>query len=144
MNGKSFGSLILLSASLCLFSCSDVATYNFKESTGYEFGQISSVKVSESVSQSFAWEISKETYSVLDRSYIKTDFDIEKAFFTENVARSSNDDAYNLGATFESGDTLNFYIRHSDRYIYFNGFESTYRSKDKVSYDFINDELLQR
>ena len=144
MKEKAFGSLILTSVLLFVSSCSVSETYTLKEAGGFELEEVVNAKVSRSVYQSLAWDVDIETYSVLDCLYTKTDFDIDQTFLNNSNARSVKEDAYTLHVTLKSNDGLVFYISHSDRYIYFNGIESTYKSKDKVSYNFINDKLLAR
>lgn len=124
-------------------SCSDVETYSLKEATGFETFNISRIMSSESVYQNLAWSISEKAYSYLDCKYIKVDFDIHDEFFPSLFSSKSKDDAYvmhvDVGSfgIYEEDDQV-FFISHYSKYMYFDGIDGTYRSKNKMSSKFID------
>ena len=127
--------LLVLSLLIIIFmtSCTSSKTYSFKEAVGYEISSINAIKASESVYQSYAWTVSDEVYEYLDCKFVKVDFDINAEFLSTWPPSELKDDAYVLHTYIEGLDSgINFYISHNTRYMYFNGIDGTYRSKNKM------------
>ena len=127
--------LLVLSLLIIIFmtSCTSSKTYSFKEAVGYEISSINAIKASESVYQSYAWTVSDEVYEYLDCKFVKVDFDINAEFLSTCPPSELKDDAYVLHTYIEGLDSgINFYISHNTRYMYFNGIDGTYRSKNKM------------
>ena len=127
--------LLLLSFLIAIFmtSCTSSKTYSFKEAVGYEISSINAIKASESVYQSFAWTVSDEVYEYLDCKYVKVDFDINAEYLSTWPPSELKDDAYVLGSDIDGLEAgIIFYISHNTRYMYFNGVDGTYRSKNKM------------
>ncbi len=145
MKTKSYLILPLIIASFCLSSCEGHQTYTLKESAGFDVWNMTSMNARASVYQSFCWSVGRDAFSYFSQSYVETDFDIGKTFFNESQnSRSVKEDAYCLQVTTDLIDesnqsnlTFNFYISHNNRYMYFDGVGSTFRSKKKMSYYFI-------
>ena len=124
-------------------SCSTSDTYSLKDASGFEVSEITSVQASESVYQSLAWSIPKEAYAYFDCPYVKADFDINATYFSSWPPSELEDDAYVLHVETEalkaSGQGgLTFVISHNTKYMYFNGLDATYRSKDAMPSKFID------
>ncbi|MCR4660538.1 MAG: hypothetical protein K5765_00885 [Clostridia bacterium] len=133
--------LLVLSLLIIIFmtSCTSSKTYSFEEASGFEVTSLNSIKASECVYQSFAWPISDEVYEYLDCKYVKVDFDINSEYLSTWPPSELKDDAYVLHTYIEGLDSgINFYISHNTRYMYFNGIDGTYRSKNKMSEEFID------
>lgn len=127
--------LLVLSLLIIIFmaSCTSSKTYSFKEAVGYEISSINAIKASESVYQSYAWTVSDEAYEYLDCKYVKVDFDINAEFLSTWAPSELKDDAYVLYGDIDGLEVgLNLYISHNTRYMYFNGIDGTYRSKNKM------------
>ena len=127
--------LLVLSLLIIIFmtSCSSSKTYSFKEAVGYEISNINAIKASESVYQSYAWTVSDEVYEYLDCKFVKVDFDINAEFLSTWPPSELKDDAYVLHGDIDGLEVgLNLYISHNTRYMYFNGIDGTYRSKNKM------------
>ena len=77
-------------------SCSNSEVYSLKEASGFDLSNISSVQVSESVYQSFTWNLIDDAYQYLDCDYIKVDFDINKEFLSSWPSSELKDNAYVL------------------------------------------------
>lgn len=127
---------------ITMTSCSNKETYSLKEAGGFEISNIAQIKASSSVYQSAAWPVSEEMYQYFDCEYIKVDFDINNEFLSSCPPSESKDDAYVLHADIEGVDIYEdfgpiFYISHNTRYMYFDGVDGTYRSKDKMPSAFI-------
>ena len=127
---------------ITITSCSNIETYSLKEAGGFEISNIAQIKASSSVYQSFAWRVSEETYQYFDCQYIKVDFDINNEFLSSDTVSELKDDAYVLHADIKDVDIyadfgLEFFISHSTKYMYFDGVDGTYRSKDKMPPAFI-------
>ena len=135
-----FGFILLL---ICtLVSCTNNKTYSLKEAGGFEISNISGVSASESVYQSSAWPISIDAYQYLDCKYIKVDFNIQEEYLSSWPSSEEKDDAYCLYVDVENVDTYIefgpiFYISHNTGYMYFDGIDGTYRSKNPVPNNFI-------
>ena len=127
--------LLVLSLLIIIFmtSCTSSKTYSFKEAVGYEISSINAIKASESVYQSYAWTVSDEVYEYLDCKFVKVDFDINAEFLSTWPPSELKDDAYVLGSDIDGPEVgIIFYISHNTRYMYFNGIDGTYRSKNKM------------
>lgn len=127
---------------ITITSCSNIETYSLKEAGGFEISNIAQIQASSSVYQSFAWPISEETYQYFDCEYIKVDFDINNEFLSSDTVSELKDDAYVLHADIKDVDIYaefgpTFFISHSTKYMYFDGVDGTYRSKDKMPSEFI-------
>ncbi len=134
--------------SVSAVSCSETKSYSLKEASGFEASEITSVSVGESVYQSFAWPMPEEAYSYLDCSYIKVDFDINATYFSSWPPSELQDDAFVLHVEAESlnanGQAASiFVISHQTKYMYFDGLNGTYRSKDAMPSQFIDSIKLQ-
>ncbi len=75
--------------------------------------------------------------------YIEADFDINATYFYPWPPSELKDDAYVLHVEAlsleKSGqDRVTFVIGHNTSYMYFDGLNGTYRSKDAISSKFIN------
>ncbi len=131
-----------------MISCSTPDTHSLKGTSGFEVSEITSVSVSESVYQGFAWPMPEEAYSYLDCSYIKVDFDINATYFSSWPPSELKDDAFVLRVEAESlnanGQAASiFVISHQTKYMYFDGLNGTHRSKDAMSSQFIDSIKLQ-
>ena len=127
---------------ITITSCSNIETYSLKEAGGFEISNIAQIQASSSVYQSFAWHVSEETYKYFDCEYIKVDFDINNEFLSSGTVSELKDDAYVLHADIKDVDIYadfgpTFFISHSTKYMYFDGVDGTYRSKDKMPSAFI-------
>ena len=127
---------------ITITSCSNIETYSLKEAGGFEISNIAQIKASSSVYQSFAWRVSEEAYKYFDCQYIKVDFDIDNEFLSSGTVSELKDDAYVLHADIKDVDIYaefgpTFFISHSTKYMYFDGVDGTYRSKDKMPSAFI-------
>ena len=127
---------------ITIISCSNIETYSLKEAGGFEISNIAQIKASSSVYQSFAWHVSEETYQYFDCEYIKVDFDINNEFLSSGTVSELKDDAYVLHVDIKDVDIYAdfgpvFFISHSTKYMYFDGIDGTYRSKDKMPFAFI-------
>lgn len=133
--------LLVISLLIIIFmtSCSSSNTYSFKEAVGFEVSSLNSIVASESVYQSLAWPISDEAYEYLDCEYVKVDFDINAEFLSTWPPSELKDDAYVLHTYIEGLDSgINFFISHNTRYMYFNGIDGTYRSKNTMPAELID------
>ena len=124
-------------------SCSAPDTYSLKDASGFGVSEITSVQASESVYQSLAWSIPKEAYAYFDCPYVKADLDINATYFSSWPPSELEDDAYVLHVETEalkaSGQGgLTFVISHNTKYMYFDGLDATYRSKDAMPSKFID------
>ena len=64
---------------------------------------------------------------------MKVDFDINAEFLSTWPPSELKDDAYVLHGDIDGLEVgLNLYISHNTRYMYFNGIDGTYRSKNKM------------
>ena len=127
---------------ITITSCSNIETYSLKEAGGFEISNIAQIQASSSVYQSFAWHVSEETYKYFDCEYIKVDFDINNEFLSSGTVSELKDDAYVLHVDIKDVDIYAdfgpvFFISHSTKYMYFDGVDGTYRSKDKMPSAFI-------
>ena len=134
---------------IIVVSCSLTETFTLKEASEFEISNITCVQVSESVYQSFAWNVSDEVYSYFDCEYIKVDFDIDREFLSVWPPSRLEDDTYvlHVSTNFEvstNGEVinLNFYMSHNTKYMYFKGINGTYRSKNKMSSKFV--KMIER
>lgn len=123
-------------------SCSNSGVYSLKEASGFDLSNISSVQVSESVYQSFTWNLIDDAYQYLDCDYIKVDFDINKEFLSSWPSSELKDNANVLHVNIKDIELykdygITFFISHNTNYMYFDGIEATYRSSDKVPSKFI-------
>lgn len=123
-------------------SCSQVKAYSLNDAAGFKTSDVYEIFASESVYQSLTWPISEDAYSYLDCDYVQVNFDIDSEFFSWPPSEQQ-DDAYvlhigvkNVSIYEESGPI--FYISHSTKYMYFNGIDAVYRSKDSVPLEFID------
>lgn len=127
---------------ITITSCSNIETYSLKEAGGFEISNIAQIQASSSVYQSAAWHVSEETYQYFDCEYIKVDFDIYNEFLSSGTVSELKDDAYVLHVDIKDVDIYAdfgpvFFISHSTKYMYFDGVDGTYRSKDKMPSAFI-------
>ena len=127
---------------ITITSCSNIETYSLKEAGGFEISNIAQIQASSSVYQSFAWRVSEEAYQYFDCQYIKVDFDINNEFLSSDTVSELKDDAYVLHVDIKDVDIyadfgLVFFISHNTKYMYFDGVDGTYRSKDTMPSAFI-------
>ena len=92
--------------------------------------------------------MAEEAYSYLNCLYVKVDFDINATYFSSWPPSELKDDAYvlhieadSLKANGQAGSI--FVISHNTKYMYFDGLNGTYRSKDAVPSQFIDLIKLQ-
>ena len=133
--------LLIISWVIVIFmiSCSSAKTYSFKEASGFEVSSLKSITASESVYQSLAWPVSDEVHDYLDCEFVKVDFDINAEFLSTWPPSELKDDAYVLHSDIDGLEVgINFFISHNTRYMYFNGTDGTYRSKNKMPTEFID------
>ena len=145
---KKVNTLIFSLISICLLgSCHKDNTYSLKDAAGFEVSNITGVMASESVYQNSAWPISEDAYSYFNCRYIKVDFDIRDEFLSSWPPSELKDDAYCLHVDVKDVDMYTsygpiFYISHNTSYMYFDGMDATYRSKNKMPNKFI--EMIKR
>ena len=126
-----------------MVSCSTSDACSLKDASGFEVSEITSVQASESVYQSLTWNVPKEAYAYLDCPYVKVDFDINATYFSSWPPSELEDDAYVLHVETETLETngkggMTFVISRNTKYMYFDGLDATYRSKDAMPSKFID------
>ncbi len=103
--------------------------------------EIVSAQASGSVFQSLTWSIPEEAYAYLDCPYIKVDLDINATYLSAWPPSELKEDAYLLRVetdALKASGGLTFFIGHNSKYMYFDGLEATYRSKDVMPSKFID------
>ena len=135
--------MLALMGTIAMVSCSSSDAYSLKGATGFEISEIILAQASESVYQSLAWNIPKEAYAYFDCPYVKVNFDINATYFSSWPPSELEDDAYVLHVETEALKAngqggLTFVISHNTKYMYFDGLDATYRSKDAMSSKFID------
>ncbi len=125
--------IALLLPIFLLTSCGENG-YSIQEAYGAE-GEIIRATYSHGVCASFADALEKKYVDCLNMVYQKSDFDIEKTYFDENICMVSSTAEHCAVVHLEFlnvdvGPIL--YIDASTHYAYFNGKDSCYRSIKKM------------